>query len=41
MRGSGAVAGSLAPLTERTFRYAWMLGTKMRDEMIDARDQMA
>ena len=30
---AGGPAGRLAPLIERTFRYAWMMATKMRDEM--------
>ena len=39
--GSGALSdpaprGRLAPLIEMTFRAAYMLATKMRDEMLDA-----
>ena len=30
---TGGATGRLAPLIERTFRYAWMMATKMRDEM--------
>ena len=33
--GSGP-EGRLAPLIERTFRYAYMVATKMRDEMLEA-----
>ena len=29
-----AVAGSLAPLIERTFRYAWFVATERRDAMV-------
>ena len=29
-----AVVGSLAPLIERTFRYAWFVATERRDAMI-------
>ena len=32
----GADLASLAPLIERTFRYAWMLATHRRDELIEA-----
>ena len=33
-----AVPAHLAPLIERTFRYTYMLATKMRDEMTAAGD---
>ena len=33
--GSGLPGGRLAPLIERTFRYTYMLATKMRGEMRD------
>ena len=33
--GSFTVPANLVPLIERTFRYAYMLATKMRDQMID------
>ena len=33
---SAAVPAHLAPLVERTFRYTYMLATRMRDEMIAA-----
>lgn len=33
--GHVAIPANLTPLIERTFRYAYMLATKMRDEMID------
>ena len=32
--GAAAELASLAPLIERTFRYAWMLATHRRDELI-------
>ena len=32
--GSTAIPGDLAPLIERTFRYTYMLATKMRDDMM-------
>ena len=32
--GSAAIPADLVPLIERTFRYTYMLATKMRDEMI-------
>ena len=33
--GAGdAVAASLAPLVERTFRYAWFVATERRDAMV-------
>ena len=31
---AGAVAGSMAPLIERMFRYAWFLATEKRDAMV-------
>ena len=31
---SAVIPASLAPLVERTFRYAWILATIKRDEMI-------
>ena len=31
--GSGVMPANLAPLIERTFRYTYMLVTRMRDEM--------
>ena len=31
---SGSAAGHLDPLIERTFRYAYMMATKMRAEML-------
>ena len=31
---SGAIAPSLAPLIERTFRYTWFLATEKRDAMV-------
>ena len=31
---AGAVAGSMAPLIERMFRYAWFLATEKRGEML-------
>ena len=34
--GVGDAEGRLAPLIERTFRYAYMMATKMRDEMLEA-----
>ena len=34
-----AVPAHLAPLVERTFRYTYMLATRMRDEMTDAGDE--
>ncbi len=34
-RASVSIPGDLAPLIERTFRYTYMLATRMRDEMID------
>ena len=30
---STSIPTSLAPLIERTFRYTWMLATRMRDDM--------
>ena len=36
--GNNAVPAHLAPLIERTFRYTYMLATKMRDEMTAAGD---
>ncbi len=30
----GAVAGSMAPLVERMFRYVWFLATEKRDAMV-------
>ena len=36
--GNDAVPAHLAPLIERTFRYTYMLATKMRDEMTAAGD---
>ena len=38
---SDAIPRSLAPLIERTFRYTWMLATRMRDQMIDAGEREA
>ena len=32
---AGAAADRLAPLIERTFRYGYMIATKMRDDMLD------
>ena len=32
--GSAVSLASLAPLIERTFRYAWILATRKRDEMM-------
>ena len=34
--GSGGRVGRLAPLIERTFRYAYMIATNMRGEMLEA-----
>ena len=31
---AGAVAGSMAPLIERMFRYTWFLATEKRDAMV-------
>ena len=31
---AGAVAGSMAPLIERVFRYTWFLATEKRDAMV-------
>ena len=31
---AGAVAGSMAPLIERMFRYMWFLATEKRDAMV-------
>ena len=31
--GSGTIPADLVPLIERTFRYAYMLATKLRDDM--------
>ena len=31
---AGAVAGSMAPLIERMFRYTWFLATERRDAMV-------
>ena len=31
---AGVVAGSMAPLIERMFRYAWFLATEKRDAMV-------
>ena len=36
--GHDAVPAHLAPLVERTFRYTYMLATRMRDEMTNAGD---
>ena len=33
---SRAIPADLAPLIERTFRYAWILATPKRDELIQA-----
>ena len=33
--GSATIPADLVPLIERTFRYTYMLATKMRDDMID------
>ena len=33
--GSAAIPADLVPLIERTFRYTYMIATKMRDDMID------
>lgn len=38
---SESVSPSLAPLIERTFRYTWMLVTRMRAQMIDAGEREA
>ena len=35
------IPADLAPLIERTFRYAWMLATRMRDDMINNGEQEA
>ena len=32
---SVSIPADLAPLIERTFRYTYMLATRMRDEMVD------
>ena len=32
--GPGPVAGSMAPLVERMFRYTWFLATEKRGEML-------
>ena len=32
--GPGPVAGSMAPLIERMFRYTWFLATEKRGEML-------
>ena len=32
--GAGPVAGSMAPLVERMFRYTWFLATEKRGEML-------
>ena len=37
--GSDTVPAHLAPLIERTFRYTYMLATRMRDEMTAAGDE--
>ena len=37
--GDDAVPARLTPLVERTFRYTYMLATRMRDEMTAAGDQ--
>ena len=37
--GHDAVPAHLAPLVERTFRYTYMLATRMRDEMTNAGDE--
>lgn len=34
--GDGGRLDRLAPLIERTFRYGYMIATKMRDEMLEA-----
>ena len=38
---SDAVRHSLAPLIQRTFRYTWMLATRMGEEMTDAGEREA
>ena len=40
-RDPDAVLRSLAPLIERTFRYTWMLATRMGEGMIDAGEREA
>ena len=37
--GSATIPASLTPLVERTFRYTYMLATKMRDDLIGAGQQ--
>ena len=37
--GHDAFPAHLAPLVERTFRYTYILATRMRDEMTDAGDE--
>ena len=37
--GDDAVSARLTPLVERTFRYTYMLATRMRDQMTEAGDQ--
>ena len=37
--GHDAVPAHLAPLVERTFRYTYMLATRMRDQMTDDGDE--
>ena len=40
MADEPVVSPSLEPLIERTFRYCYMVATKMRDEMIrDGREE--
>ena len=38
---SVAIPADLAPLIERTFRYTYMVATKMRNDMMDAGDAEA